>query len=243
VLDGKPGRGTRRRGRTSPAASPTSPGAAGQHGAPTWVSSDYWARRALGRAGGRCVRPSPAWARRRRCGDGAGDLTRAGARMRERDGVRRGVHARQVTSAGGQGWGRDGASRWCMAEPGSAPWAAASTAPAVGWRERDEALAGCSGRPRTWRPLPLVTVRATHMAMAGSRRRGRPMHGGERRRRHEKGPKARPCLPGYGARVLGCTPARKRRGTHGRTRARDASTPTRRGGDQTRWRPTARGVG
>jgi hypothetical protein len=28
-----------------------------------------------------------------------------GARMCERDGVRRGVHARQVTTAGGQGWG------------------------------------------------------------------------------------------------------------------------------------------
>jgi hypothetical protein len=87
--------------------------AAGQHGVLTWVSSGCWARRALGRAGGRRARPSPAWARWRRRGDGAGDLTRAEARKRERDGVRGGVHARQATTAGGQGWGRDGASQWC----------------------------------------------------------------------------------------------------------------------------------
>jgi hypothetical protein len=30
--------------------------------------------------------------------------------------------------------GRDEASRWCMAEPGSAPWAAARTASAAGLR-------------------------------------------------------------------------------------------------------------
>jgi hypothetical protein len=72
-----------------------------------------WARRALGRVGGRRARPSPAWARRRRRGGGAGGLTRAGAQKRERDGVRGGVHARQVTTAGGLGWGRDGKSRRC----------------------------------------------------------------------------------------------------------------------------------
>jgi hypothetical protein len=65
------------------------------------------------RGGIRRARPSPAWARRRRRGGGAGDLTRAGPWKRESDGVRGGVHARQVTTAGEQGWGPDGASRRC----------------------------------------------------------------------------------------------------------------------------------
>jgi hypothetical protein len=61
----------------------------------------------------RRARPSPAWARRCRGGGGAGDLTREGPWKRESDGMRGGVHARQVTTAGEQGWGRDGASRQC----------------------------------------------------------------------------------------------------------------------------------
>jgi hypothetical protein len=65
------------------------------------------------RGGIRRARPSPAWARRRRRGGGAGDLTHAGAWKRESDGMRGGVHARQVTTAGEQSWGRDGASRRC----------------------------------------------------------------------------------------------------------------------------------
>jgi hypothetical protein len=94
--------------------------------------------------------------RRRGRGGGAGGLTRAGARKCERDGVRGGVHARQATVAGGQGWGRDGASRWCMAEPGSSPWAAASTAPAVGWRERDGVHGGVFRATENVGPPPLV---------------------------------------------------------------------------------------
>jgi hypothetical protein len=65
------------------------------------------------RGGIRRARPSPAWARRRRHGGGAGDLTRVGPWKRESDGVRGGVQARQVATAGEQGWGCDGASRRC----------------------------------------------------------------------------------------------------------------------------------
>jgi hypothetical protein len=60
-------------------------------------------------AGGRCARPSLAWARRR-CGDCAGVPTRAGRGGVKGDGVRGGAHARQATHAGTQGWDRDGAS-------------------------------------------------------------------------------------------------------------------------------------
>jgi hypothetical protein len=155
-----PRRGTRRRGRTSPAASPTAPGAAGQHGAPTWISSGCWAWRALGRAGGRSARPSPAWARRHRRGGGAGGLTRAGARKRERDGVRGGVHARQVTTAGAGLGSRRGVTAVFMVEPGSTPWVAASAAPAIGSRECVWVHGGSrarSRRPRTRFPLPSPT--------------------------------------------------------------------------------------
>jgi hypothetical protein len=172
-------------------------------------------------AGGRCARPSPAWARRRRHGDGAGDLACAGVRWRERDDVRGGVHARQATTAGAQGWGRDGVS-----------WRRPRRSPARrhGWRRaRHPWLVGANetgctavcagdrehGVPFSWRPCTRPTR---------PRRRGRPRHGGERWRRHEKGPMARPCLQGYGTRVLGCTLARERRGPHGRAcgHARDA---------------------
>jgi hypothetical protein len=80
------------------------------------------------------------------------------------------------------------------AELGLTPWVAASAAPVIGWRERDGVHGGVCRRPRTWRPLLWATVRASHKATAGSRRRGRPRHGAERRRRHEKGAKG-PALP------------------------------------------------
>jgi hypothetical protein len=57
------------------------------------------------------VRPSPAWARRRRRGGSAGDLSRAGARERVSDGVRGGVRARQVTTTAERGLATTGASR------------------------------------------------------------------------------------------------------------------------------------
>jgi hypothetical protein len=95
-----------------------------------------------------------------------------------------------------------------MAEPGSSPWAAASTAPAAGWRERDGMHGAVFRAAETTAFLPLATVRAYHMATARSRRRGRPVYGGEHGEHGvctKKGPKARPCLQGYGAHVLGCT--------------------------------------
>jgi hypothetical protein len=96
----------------------------------------------------------------------------------------------------------------CMAEPGSSPWAAAGTAPAAGWRERDEMHDAVFRAAETTAFLPLATVRASHMATERSRRRGCPVYGGEHGEHGvgtKKGPKARPCLQGYGACVLGCT--------------------------------------
>jgi hypothetical protein len=113
-------------------------------------------------AGGRCARPSPAWARRRR-GDGAGNLTRAGRGGAKGDGVRGGVHPRQATHAGAQGWGRDGVS-----------WRRSRRSPTrrQGWRRaRRTWLVGanatgctvrCSARPTPrrsflWRPCARLT--------------------------------------------------------------------------------------
>jgi hypothetical protein len=96
----------------------------------------------------------------------------------------------------------------CMAEPSSSPWAVASTAPAAGWRERDGMHGAVFRAAETTTFLPLATVHASHMATTRSRRRGRPVYGGEHGEHGvgtKKGPKARPCLQGYGARVLGCT--------------------------------------
>jgi hypothetical protein len=67
----------------------------------------------------------------------------------------------------------------CMAELGSSPWAAASPAPAVGWRERDGMHGEVFRATENTAFLPLATVHASHMATVRSRRRGRPMHGGE----------------------------------------------------------------
>jgi hypothetical protein len=94
---------------------------------------------------------------------------------------------------------------------------------------------------------PSAIARATHRATARSRRCGLSRHDGLKRRRRKNGPKARPRPQGYGARVLGCTPARGRRGPHGRARecARDANAMrTRRHGaaaTKTGRLPTARG--
>jgi hypothetical protein len=112
------------------------------------------------RGGIRGARPSPAWARRCRRGGGAGDLTCAGAWKRESDGVHGGVHARQVTTAGEQGWGRDGASRRCSRR---------SPARRHGWRRARRprlargsscgftAVAGCArGGQGQGSPFPLL---------------------------------------------------------------------------------------
>jgi hypothetical protein len=102
-------------------------------------------------------------------------------------------------------------------------------------------------RPGTWCSFLLATVGASHKATAGSRRRGCPRHGGERRRRHEKGAKG-PALPSRLQRTRAAVHTCERRGPHGRARGH-AATGTRCGrADTTRRRPngrrpTARGVG
>jgi hypothetical protein len=93
------------------------------------------------------------------------------------------------------------------AEPGSSPWAAASTAPAVGSRKSERVYGGggvCSGRPRTWCPLSLETACVTYMATARPWRRGHPRRGGEEQRKRErtKGPA---LSPDWRARAWGCT--------------------------------------
>jgi hypothetical protein len=124
-----------------------------------------------------------------------------------------GVHARQATPAGAQGWDRDGASPWCMAEPGSAPWAAASTASAVGLRACVRAWFGqvrASVAAKESVPLPLETACAACPATARPGRRGHP-----RRRRRGKAQANRiegaALSPDGRARVLGCTWAQGRR--------------------------------
>jgi hypothetical protein len=195
-------------------------------------------------AGGRCARPSPAWARWRR-GDSAGNLTRAGRGSAKGDGVRGGVHARQATHAGAQGWGRDGGVMAAFtAEPGSTPWVAASAAPVVGWRVRDGVHGVVFRATKNAAFLPLATVCASYMATARSQRCGRPVHGGEHGEHDggtKKGPKARPCLQGYGARVLGSTLASAV--AHTGARADTHATRTRRGRtDTARRRPNGGGV-
>jgi hypothetical protein len=98
------------------------------------------------------VRPSPAWARRRRRGGGVGDSTSAGARERTCDGVRQAAHTRKVTTTASVGVGRDrGVAAGNATEPGSTSWVAATTASAVGSRVCVRDSAGgkvCSWRPR-----------------------------------------------------------------------------------------------
>jgi hypothetical protein len=93
-------------------------------------------------------------------------------------------------------------------------------------------------RPRTRCFFLLATVRASHKATAGSQRRhggaavlGTAASGGVGT---NKGPKARPCLQGYGARVLGCTLASAAARTGARADAH--ATRTRRGRTDTVWR-------
>jgi hypothetical protein len=90
----------RRRGRTSPAASPTAPGRLANTGNHKGLPRLLGSKGAQDRGGNCRARPSPAWERRRQRGGGAGDLTRARARERESDGVPGGVRTRQVTTAG-----------------------------------------------------------------------------------------------------------------------------------------------
>jgi hypothetical protein len=90
----------RRRGRTSPAASPTAPGRLANTGNHKGLPRLLGSKGAQDRGGNHRARPLQAWVQQRQRGGGAGDLTRAGARERESDGVRGGVRARQVTTVG-----------------------------------------------------------------------------------------------------------------------------------------------
>jgi hypothetical protein len=70
-------------------------------------------------------------------GTGAAETTRCwcGRPMDERPCVLRGLRLCMVSLVGEVPV--ETGTHGCTAEPGSLPWAAASTAPAVGWRERD----------------------------------------------------------------------------------------------------------
>jgi hypothetical protein len=103
-----------------------------------------------------------------------------------------------------------------------APWVAVDTAAADGLKcackrrsVAEHALAGQEGGASS-----STSACARQPATARPWRRGRRgvRTGGLAR---EKGPKAQPCLQGYGARVLGCTPTRGRRGPHRRARERE----------------------
>jgi hypothetical protein len=109
---------------------------------------------------------------------------------------------------------RGGAAE-CTAEPGPTPWAAVDKATAFGCKHTSKKTA-----TKNTVFLPLGDRAPVPQGHGGSRRRGRLRHDGVG---SKKGPKARPCLQGYGARVLGCTLARERRGPHGHARghARD----------------------
>jgi hypothetical protein len=130
------------------------------------------------------------------------------------------------------------------AEPGSTPWVAASVAPVVGWRVRDGVHGVVFRVTKNAAFLPLATVRASYMATARPRRRARSTHGGEHGEHGggtKKGPKDRPCLQGYSARVLGCTLASAVARTG--ARADTHATRTRRGRtDTVRRRPNGGGA-
>jgi hypothetical protein len=155
--------------------------------------------------------------------------------------VRGGVHARQATPAGAQGWGRDGVS-----------WRRSRRSPARrhGWRRaRRPWLVGanttgctarCSGRPRTrrsflWRPCTRLTrPRRGHGGAAVLCTAASTASTAEARKRDQRPglafkATAHAC---WGARLRAPWPARERSRTRTR-RGRDAGAPTRRGDNQT----------
>jgi hypothetical protein len=92
------------------------------------------------------------------------------------------------------------------------PWVAAGKATAVGTNACEEAAAGgeaCTRRPRGRRSLPCDRV--CEAFGNGEAMAARPTGAHPRGPAQEKEPKVQPCLPGWRARVLGCTLARGRR--------------------------------
>jgi hypothetical protein len=181
---------------------------------------------------------------RRRGRGGAGELSHAGAQERVSDGVRGEVRARKVTSTASGEVGRDrgdgAASRRSLARRhgrrrARRPRLAGVYVTVHGVVFRASQNATC---------YPLTTVRAfkTTATRPSRARRRRGEHGGlgDHGWARKKGPKARPCPHGCGARVLGCTlvSAVARTGTHA-SRTRHGA-PTRRGGDGRSQRPMAR---
>jgi hypothetical protein len=112
------------------------------------------------------------------------------------------------------------------AEPGSKPGVAASAASAIGSRGCVWVHDGQQGALTAAKDEVPPSLPYSIQSMDSRPRRG---HGGVTAASGgvgtKKGLKARPRLQGYGARVLGCTPASVRRGPHRRVRghARDAN--------------------
>jgi hypothetical protein len=129
----------------------------------------------------------------------------------------------------GSGLARHGVDTDGTAALRPAPWVAADSTAVAGlvraWERRlvaKRTLAGqeggapssafaCARQPVTARPWRAQAARWASWR-SGAR----------------EGPKAQPHLQGYGARVLGCTPARGRRGSHRRTHERERTGTARR---------------
>jgi hypothetical protein len=129
------------------------------------------------------------------------------------------TRARCATRA--QVWRRPkrGGAAECTPEPGPTPWAAVDKATAFGCKH------ACKKTATVFLPLGdrARVPQGYGGVTAASWRRGRPRHGGERRRRHEQGAKS-PALPSRLRRTRAGVHACERCGPHGRARgrARDA---------------------
>jgi hypothetical protein len=167
-----------RHGMTSRAAGSTAAQGAGQRGVPTGLPRVAGLGGREDGLGGRRARPSLAWARWRR-GDGAGTQLAQGAAVRRGTActrVRTRVRLLKPERGIGNATRRHGG---VTAEPGSTPWAAVSTAPAVGRRARDgctawfgQARASVAAKESV--PLSLAIACAACPATARPGRRERP---------------------------------------------------------------------
>jgi hypothetical protein len=181
------------------------------------------------------VSPAPARARRRRrgVGVGAGIPFWSGGARRAREGERWGARARR-----GERHGLWPGTHWEQA-------VRRSLGRRHGWRRtrRPQLGSNARGNGGRWRSAH-SPVKRTALPPLRPRARGNPPrrgHGGAGDRSTNwrsgarEGPKAQPRIQGYGARVLVCTPARGRRGSHGRARERERECE--RAGNGPRRRP------
>jgi hypothetical protein len=132
----------------------------------------------------------------------------------------------------------------CMAEPGSSPWAAASTAPAVGWRERVGMHGGVVRATENAAFLPPSDRARIPQDHGGAAVLGMAASGGVGSKKGQRPglafkATAHAC---WGARLRAPRPTRVR--ACGHARDTDATRAHRHGAAATkRWRrPTARGV-